>query len=92
MATVKVKFKDGSQEVFNNVPDNMTSAKFIEAVQKEYPNKQIASVEKLKNEPAAAQKPQAQEPFRVEINGSNQWVDTGMGYLRNTTTDEFKLK
>lgn len=92
MATVNVKFEDGSQETFNNVPDNITSDQFKQIIKAKYPNKVIVRLEKLKDQSAPVQQPPAQEPYKVEVNGTGgRWVDTG-GYLRNLDTGEFRLK
>lgn len=62
MADVKVKFLDGEEVIYENAPASITADEVIARAQKEFANKQIASVEKLKTteplvEPAVAQKP-----------------------------------
>lgn len=62
MADVKVKFLDGEEVIYENAPASITADEVIARAQKEFANKQIASVEKLKTteplvEPTVAQKP-----------------------------------
>ena len=62
MADVKVKFLDGEEVIYENAPASITADEVIARAQKEFANKQIASVEKLKTteplvEPTVAKKP-----------------------------------
>ena len=78
---VSIKFKDGSQELLNNVPDSLSKEAFLDLIKKTYPTKEIAVIE--------VHTPSVNTPAAVD---KNRWVDTGSGYLRNLDTDQYKLK
>lgn len=86
MATVRVKFEDGSRVVLNNVPDNISSDDFLANMKKAYPLKKVVSIEKLKNPEAG------NEPFKAPAYPPGNWKEIGNGYIMNTDTEEIRLR